>query len=59
MASKFDYESSVFNPFLIKDKSIHNEVDPDVNFFQDIPYYDEKCTNFFKQNSAWNIMGQH
>ena len=42
MASKFDCESSVFNPFLIKDNSIHNEVGPDINFFQDIPSFDTK-----------------
>ena len=42
MPSRFDCESSVFNPFLIKDNSIHNEVDPDVNFFQDIPSFDTK-----------------
>ena len=42
MASKFDWESSVFNPFLVNDNSIHNEVDPDVNFFQDIPFFDTK-----------------
>ena len=42
MASKFDLESSVFKPFLVKDHSIHNEVDPDVNFFQDIPSFDLK-----------------
>ena len=42
MPSKFDCESSVFNPFLVKDISIHNEVDPDVNFFQDISCFDTK-----------------
>ena len=36
MVSKFDSESFAFNPFLAKDNSIHNEVDLDVNFFQDI-----------------------
>ena len=35
-------KSSVFNPFLIKDNSIHNEVDLDVNFYQDIPSFDTK-----------------
>ena len=42
MASKFDFESSEFKLFLVKDHSIHNEVDPDVNFFQDIPSFDLK-----------------
>ena len=36
MASKFDCKSSVFNHFLVKDNLIHNEVKPDVNFFQNI-----------------------
>ena len=40
MASKFDCQSSVFNPFLVKDSLIHNEID--VNFFQDIPSFDTK-----------------
>ena len=40
MASKFDCQSSVFNPFLVKDSLIHNETD--VNFFQDIPSFDTK-----------------
>ena len=34
MVSKFGWESSVFNPFSVKDNLIHNEVDLDVNFFQ-------------------------
>ena len=42
MAFKFDSESSIFNPFVVKDNSIHNEVDPDVNVFQDIPSFDTK-----------------
>ena len=42
MASKFGYESSIFNPFLVKCNSIHNEVDPDVKFCQDIPSFDNK-----------------
>ena len=42
MASKSDCESCAFNPFLVKDNSIHNEVDPDVNFFQDILSFDTK-----------------
>ena len=37
MASRFDCESSIFNPFLVKDNLINNEVDPDAKFFQDIP----------------------
>ena len=42
MASNFDCQFSVFNSFLLKDNSIHNEVDPDVSFFQDIPSLDTK-----------------
>ena len=42
MASKLNFESSFFNPFLLKDNSIYNEVDPGVNFFQDIPSLDIK-----------------
>ena len=42
MASKSGYESSIFNPSLVKYNSIHNEVDPDVKFCQDIPSFDNK-----------------
>ena len=42
MASKIDCESSLFNLFLIKDNLIHNKVDPDFNFFQDIPSFGTK-----------------
>ena len=34
MASKFYWESSIFNSFLVTDNSIYNKVDPDVHFFQ-------------------------
>ena len=47
MNSKFDCESSVCNPFLVKNNSIHIEVDPDINCFQDVPSFDTKfllCT---------------
>ena len=42
MASKVDCESSLFNLFLIKDNLVHNKVDPDFNFFQDIPSFGTK-----------------
>lgn len=42
MNSKFDCESSVCNPFLVKNNSIHIEVDPDINCFQDVPSFDTK-----------------
>ena len=38
MASKSGRESSGFNPFLVKD----NEVDPNVNFFQEIHTFNTK-----------------
>ena len=42
MASIFDSESFVFNPLLVKDNPTYNEVNPDVNFFQDILSFDTK-----------------
>ena len=53
MASKFDCESSVFNLFLVKNNSIHNEVDPDVNFFQDIPSFDTNITLPLKSKKSF------
>ena len=42
MASKVDCESSLFNLFLIKDNLVHNKVDLDFNFFQDISSFGTK-----------------
>lgn len=35
IAFKFDLQSSVFHPFLLKDQSIYHEIDSYVNFVQD------------------------
>ena len=40
MAPKFDFESYFFNPFLVNDNLIHKDVDPNVNSFQGISFFD-------------------
>ena len=42
MAFEFGCEHSVFDPFLVKDNLIREEVDPEANFFQDILSFDAK-----------------
>ena len=42
MAFEFGCEYSVFDPFLVKDNFIREEVDPEANLFQDILSFDTK-----------------